>query len=138
MQAQHNRVWIGFLILLVALAPLEADFQEVNQQVRDVAVAEKLKVKPKAIILYAKGMCCPSCAIGIRRTIGRLKFVDRKAAEKGVLLDAKHQLVTVTIKNNASPDLSALAQALDDAGYDAVHAYTLVSGEVLTTSISNL
>ena len=122
--------WLG------AMATANAKFPEVNQQVRDTAVAAKLKETPKAVLLYAKGMCCPSCAIGIRRTISKLTFVDTSAPESGILLDAEHQLVSVTLKKNAKPDLRALADALNDAGYDPVHAYTLKNGKVDTAPLS--
>ena len=127
---------ICLCFMLGSMSDAFAKFPEANQKVRDTAVAEKLKASPRAVLLYAKGMCCPSCAIGIRRTISRLDFVDTTASESGILLDAEHQLVAVTMKQNAKPNLRALADALNDAGYEPVHAYTMKKGKVVTASLS--
>jgi copper chaperone CopZ len=123
--------WLGAMSTAVA-----QPHPEVDQQIRDTAVQAQLKAKPKAVLLYAKGMCCPSCAIGIRRMISRLAFVDTDAKESGIELDAKHQLVTVTLKKNAKADLSALSEALNDAGYDPVHAYVMKKGKVVTSALT--
>ena len=110
-------------------------FKEVAQDVRDIEVQAKLKLRPRALLVYAKGLCCPSCAIGIRKMISRLAFVDTSKKDSGVELDAKHQLVTIALKPGAKPDLNKLTTALDDAGYEAVHAYALKDAKVVTSSL---
>lgn len=111
-------------------------FDEVNQDVRDVQVKTQLEAKPKALLVYAKGLCCPSCAIGIRKMIGRLPFVDTSGDNDGIELDAKHQLVAITVKRGVQPDLQALASAIDEAGYEPVHTYTWKDSKVVTSKLS--
>lgn len=67
--------------------------------------------------------------------ISRLAFVDTSKKDSGVELDAKHQLVTIALKPGAKPDLNALTTALDDAGYEGVHAYSLKDDKVVTSSL---
>ena len=124
----------GLSLAFVSTA-LSKPFKEVAQDVRDTEVRAKLKVRPAALLVYAKGLCCPSCAIGIRKMISRLAFVDTSKKDSGVELDAKHQLVTIALKPGAKPDLNALTTALDDAGYEGVHAYSLKDDKVVTSSL---
>lgn len=109
---------------------------EVTQDVRDGAVAEKLKTQPGTVAVYAKGLCCPSCAIGIRKKVHTLAFVNQDRFTDGVELDAKTQLVTIALKKGARLDAKALAQAIVDAGYEPVHLYTLANGKVVTKDIA--
>ena len=111
-------------------------FDEVNQDVRDVQVKAQLAAQPKALLVYAKGLCCPSCAIGIRKMIGRLPFVDTSGDNDGIELDAKHQLVVITVKKGASPDYQALASAIDEAGYEPVHTYVWKDKKVVTSKLA--
>ena len=111
-------------------------FDEVNQDVRDVQVKAQLEAQPEALLVYAKGLCCPSCAIGIRKMIGRLPFVDTSADNDGIELDAKHQLVIITVKKGAKPDYQALASAIDEAGYEPVHTYVWKDKKVLTSKLA--
>ncbi len=133
-----------FVFVLAALAcfsvmssPAWSKFPEVNQDVRDVEVKAKLKAQPDAVLVYAKGLCCPSCAIGIRKMISRLAFVDTEKANDGVELDARHQLVTITIKKGSSLDLNALADAVNEAGYEPVHAYQWQKNKVVTSTLGS-
>ena len=111
-------------------------FEEVNQDVRDIQVKAQLKTKPDALLVYAKGLCCPSCAIGIRKMISRLPFVDTTKPNDGVDLDAKHQLVTIMVKKGNQPDFRALASAIDEAGYEPVHTYVWRDNKVVTSRLS--
>ena len=76
-------------------------------------------------MLYVRGLCCPSCAIGVRAKLSRLKFVDKKRFKKGIDMDAKHQLVTVALKKDQSIDPDKVEKGIDDAGYVAVEWYTI-------------
>ena len=115
---------------------LAKPFEEVNQDVRDVQVKAQLETQPKALLVYAKGLCCPSCAIGIRKMISRLPFVDTSKDNDGVDLDAKHQLVTIMVKPGVKPDYQALASAIDEAGYEPVHTYVWQDNKVITSKLS--
>jgi copper chaperone CopZ len=112
-----------------------ADLKEASEQVRSAAAKKKLGDQPGALCLYVKGLCCPSCAIGIRKKVAKLDFVDGKQFSKGVDLDAKTQLVLIGLKKGAQPDNVKLAKAIEDAGYDPVHLYTVKSGELTTTPL---
>ncbi len=84
------------------------------------------------VLVYAKGLCCPSCAIGIRKMVSRLDFVDSSGSNKGVDLDPKFQLVTFKIKDGKKADLAQVARAIDDAGYDPVRVYRMEKKKVLS------
>lgn len=105
---------------------------EATEEVRLVSAKEKLAAKPGSVVLYAKGLCCPSCSIGVRKFVSRLDFVDTSLSNKGVYLDAKTQLVTVALSNDKEVDFASLAKAVDMAGYDPVRAYFFTDSEFTT------
>ena len=130
-------IFLSTLAISVAtVSPAWSKFTEATQDVRDVEVKAKLKAQPKAVLVYAKGLCCPSCAIGVRKMLSRLAFVDTSKDNSGIDLDAKHQLVTITLKAGKKADLDALAKAVDEAGYEPVHAYALKNKKVVTSNLS--
>ena len=124
------------LSLLTVSTGWAKPFDEVNQDVRDVQVKAQLEAQPEALLVYAKGLCCPSCAIGIRKMIGRLPFVDTSGDNDGIELDAKHQLVVITVKKGEKPDYQALASAIDEAGYEPVHTYVWKDKKVVTSKLA--
>ena len=109
---------------------------EVAQDVRTNAAKTKLMAQPNAVSLYVKGLCCPSCAIGVRKKVGKLDFVDKKRFAKGVELDVKTQLATIGIKPDKTLDAAALAKAIKDAGYASVHLYLLEDGHLKIKPLS--
>tara|TARA_Y100001934_G_C12115515_1_gene660596 strand:+ start:400 stop:801 length:402 start_codon:yes stop_codon:yes gene_type:complete len=118
---------MGTLVLLSA-ATLQAapkKYPEVKQEVRAKAASAVLQKEQGIALLYVKGLCCPSCAIGVRAKLSRLKFVDKKRFKKGIDMDAKHQLVTIALKKDQSIDPAKVEKGIDDAGYVAVEWYTL-------------
>ena len=104
---------------------------EATEEVRVAAASEKLNKEADSVVIYAKGLCCPSCAIGVRKMVSRLDFVDRKRFNKGVDLDTKAQLITVAIVEAKSPNFKSLTEAILDAGYDPVRSYNLKDGLLL-------
>ena len=139
MQIMGKKLFVFPLLALLLCTGLGAEKMEVNleatEEIRKVSALEKLKDETGVVVLYARGLCCPSCAIGVRKMISRLKFVDRKRFNKGVELDTTVQLVTVSILNGESPDLDALFEAIEEAGYDPVRMYEL---EVVRLKIREL
>ena len=135
-----------FLIILfslVAVALAESAFAlgedvspEASEEVRVVAAKAKLSKESDTVVLYAKGLCCPSCAIGIRKMVSKLDFVDRKRFNKGVDLDTKNQLVTVAITTGGKVDHDSLAKAIDKAGYDPALVYFLEGDQVASRSLA--
>lgn len=129
-----------FLLALLALSfftPVAHAMQpnpEVAQDVRNAAALKKLKATPNTVAVYAKGLCCMSCAIGIRKKVSGLEFIDRSRLNQGVELDAKTQLVTLAVNANQSVSPSAISKAVDAAGYVPVHLYTLRDDGQLATA----
>ncbi|MEE2788927.1 MAG: hypothetical protein VX589_16440 [Myxococcota bacterium] len=107
--------------------------REVSQDVRNVEALKKLQASTGTVLVYARGLCCPSCSIGVRKKVSALAFVDTDKPKSGVYIDAKHQLVTIAVKDGQTVDKIALSKAVDDAGYPAVHLYTLKDGQLRTT-----
>lgn len=110
--------------------------EEVSEATRLISAKEKLSSESDTVILYAKGLCCPSCAIGVRKMISKLDFVDRRRFNKGVELDTKTQLVTVAINTDSQADFDSLSKAIDKAGYDPEKAYFLENTAFTTRSIA--
>jgi four helix bundle suffix protein len=121
---------IVFTFLATNLHAVEECYPEASRESRVAAAKAILAKDPDVVTVYAKGLCCPSCAIGIRKKVGKLDFVDTKRLKKGVDLDAKMQLATIALKKGATPKVDALAKAIDDAGYDGIHLYRMEGGEL--------
>ena len=109
---------------------------EASEETRAKVVAEQLKTNPSLVLVYAKGLCCPSCAIGIRKMVSGLGCVDSSGDKKGVELDPKHQLVSFKIKEGQSLDQKKLIEAIDNAGYDPVRLYRVDGKKVVTNELA--
>ena len=58
------------LLLSSSAFALDEDVsEEVSEEVRLVAAREKLSSESGTAVMYAKGLCCPTCAIGVRKKI---------------------------------------------------------------------
>ena len=123
-------------VSLVCTVSMSQPNPEASQEVRDTAVVEKLKATSGTVAVYAQGLCCPSCAIGVRKKVSGLPFVDQGRLEKGIELDPKTQLVTIALKPGSKVDAKALSQAIVDAGYEPVHLYRLERGKLITKKIA--
>ena len=108
---------------------------QVTDEQRMSSVAEDLKMNPNAIALFAKGMCCQSCAIGVRVHVASMNFVDKARFNKGVKLNALTQVVTVAVKDGEKVHPNAVKVAVQRAGYDPVEMYQLVDGQVERQSL---
>ena len=113
------------------LGTVQNPFPEVSMEERDRVANERLKTKDGIILLYARGLCCPSCSLGIRKTVSRLSFVDADKPSRGVLLDPQHQLVEIALRANQKVDSTSLWRAILDAGYDPETIYRKVSDDVV-------
>ena len=67
--------------------------------------------------------------------LSKLEFVDGGRYKKGIALDAKTQLVTIAVKEGKEVNKSLLSKAIDDAGFDPIHLYTLENGKLRTQPI---
>ena len=120
---------------LLASSHAQMKFEpEISEKKRIVAATAKLTAAPGTVLVFAKGLCCESCAIGIRKKVQKLDFVDTSKPKKGIDLDAKTQLVTIVMKKGATVDMAALKKAIKDAGYDAMKLYELTASKALKTS----
>ena len=130
---------LSILTLLgITIANVKAEENpEATQVVRNTVAISILKAESEVALIYAKGLCCASCGIGVRKKISKLDFVDKKRFNKGVVLDAKTQLVTIALIKGKSAVSTALATAVEDAGYDPMHIYTLKEGKLRTKALSS-
>lgn len=81
---------------------LEMPHPEASVDIRNQEASRVLAIRPAVVLLYAQGLCCPSCAIGVITTVSRLDFVDRSIPNRGVELDPKHQLVEIAVRQGKS------------------------------------
>ena len=133
-----KHLFITILSTFALLVSAEAQFKkhpEITEKKREVAALATLKSTPGTIKIYARGMCCESCGIGIRKKLQKLEFVDTGRFNKGIALDAKTQLVTVAIKKGATIDVEAIKKAVKAAGYDPVKLYELKGGRLKSTQL---
>lgn len=126
---------IAVLASAVTFAIDEDISPEAKESDRRVAAEAKLKAESSSVTLYAKGLCCPSCSIGVRKMVSKLDFVDRNRFNKGVELDTKMQLVSVAVREGANVNYDSLATAVEKAGYDPVRAYSIDDGALKTQSL---
>ncbi len=102
----------------------------VSDQQRLESATKELKAEPQTLAFFAKGMCCQSCAIGVRIHVASMTFVDQSRFNKGVKLNALTQVVTVALKEGQTVHPQALKVAVQRAGYEPVEMYQLVDGNV--------
>ena len=120
--------------LLVALTSsfllANEDKEEARPEVRLAAAKETLLESSKISLVYVKGLVCPSCAIGIRKNLSKLKGIDKKRFKDGVDMDPETQLVSIAFKGNFKIDNKDLIERVEDAGYIAVEEYKLHDGHL--------
>jgi hypothetical protein len=103
---------------------------QVSEVERRADAKQTLSANPDTVAVYAKGMCCPSCAIGIRVKLSSLVFVDSERFDGGIKLNAKTQLVTVAIRPGQAVNRQALSLMVRRAGFDPVDYFWLENGEL--------
>ena len=115
--------------LLVAVTPsfllANEDKEEARPEVRLVAAKETLLESSKISLVYVKGLVCPSCAIGIRKNLSKMKGVDKKRFKDGIDMNPETQLVSIALKDGAKLNSKDLIERVVDAGYVAVEEYRL-------------
>jgi copper chaperone CopZ len=118
--------WIG-ISLLVGTCFLHAapkEYPEAKPEKRTKAATAILQKEKEIALIYVKGLCCASCAIGVRSKLSRLKYVDKKRFKRGIDMNAETQLVIVALKKGQVIDPSRVEKEVDDAGYVAIEWYT--------------
>ncbi|PDH29738.1 MAG: hypothetical protein CNE95_04190 [Puniceicoccaceae bacterium MED-G30] len=131
-------VYIPFLAATLFTAPLHAQRPEplVSPEIRLEAAQSYLQNQTTQIGVYAKGLVCSSCGIGLRVHLSKLDSIDKKQFKKGIFLDASKQLLILALKPGAQADIGAIRQAIVDAGYDPSQYFLWKNGEVEVHSFS--
>ena len=101
------------------------DKEEARPEVRLAAAKETLLESSEISLVYVKGLVCPSCAIGIRKNLSKMKGVDKKRFKDGIDMNPETQLVAIALKDGAELDNKDLIERVVDAGYVAVEEYRL-------------
>lgn len=117
-----------FSLTVFANANVKDHQKEITEGARKKAAITALMTKPNTIQLYAKGLVCESCAVGIRKKLQKLKFVDKSQAKNGIILDVRTQLVSISLRKGSVADKDSLIKAIKGAGYDPVMLYQLNKG----------
>mgnify|MGYP003920942911 CR=1 FL=1 len=125
---------LGALALMMSSAQAKPN-SEISHDERSIAAQKVLNDIDDAAAVYVKGLCCPSCAIGIRKKVSKLEFIDTTRLKKGVSLDTKTQLATIALKKDELIDVEALAKAIRDAGYTPFYLYQIQKEKLETTVI---
>ena len=115
------------LSLLLGTCFLHADpkeYPEAKPEKRTKAATDILQKETEIALIYVKGLCCASCAIGVRSKLSRLKYVDKKRFKRGIDMNAETQLVTLALKAGQVIDPSRVEKEVNDAGYVAIEWYT--------------
>ena len=121
------------IALITGSASLSAnddDKEEAPEEVRLAAAKKVLSESSQISLVYVKGLVCPSCAIGVRKNLSKMKGVDKKKFKEGIDMNADTQLVTIALKKDAKVDVKELIERVDDAGYDAIEKYKLHDGHL--------
>jgi copper chaperone CopZ len=124
------------LVLTLAGQSQAQPLPEAPEAERKAIALDLLKKSPNAVLIYAKGLCCQSCGIGVRKKVTQLTFVDQTRYNSGVELHPKSQLATIAIKAKQSANPKELSKAIDDAGYDPVSIYSLKGGKLVVASLA--
>ena len=122
-------------IFTLAQADMKNHAKEISTKERGTVALSTLKSTQGTIQVYAKGLVCESCGIGIRKKIQKLKFVDTKQPQKGIIMDVKSQLVSISLKEGADLDIEAIKKAVKGAGYEPMALYQLNGGKLKVTSL---
>ena len=120
-------ILLSSLLLAVTSSFLLAneDKEEARPEVRLAAAKETLLESSKISLVYVKGLVCPSCAIGIRKNLTKMKGVDKKRFKDGIDMNPETQLVSIALKDGAKLNSKDLIERVVDAGYVAVEEYRL-------------
>ncbi|MGB0344523.1 MAG: hypothetical protein ACPGGJ_03925 [Coraliomargarita sp.] len=124
--------YISFVAALLLAVPIHAQKRQplVSPETRLEAAQSYLQNQTNQIGIYAKGLVCSSCGIGLRVHLSKLDSIDKKQFKKGVFLDASKQLLILALKPGAQADIGGIRQAIVDAGYDPSQYFLWKDGKV--------
>ena len=103
----------------------DEDKEEARPEVRLAEAKKTLLSSSNISLVYVKGLVCPSCAIGVRKNLSKMKGVDKKRFKDGIDMNPETQLVAIALKDGAELDNKDLIERVVDAGYVAVEEYRM-------------
>ena len=121
---------IALISMSTYLFAKDDDKAEASVEVRLTAASKVLKDSSAISLVYVKGLVCPSCAIGVRKNLSKMKGVDKKRFRDGIDMNPETQLVTIALKEGAEIDNKDIMDRVEDAGYVAVEEYKLHDGHL--------
>lgn len=105
----------------------------------NVSVAQKslenITVKPGEAVFEVHGIVCSFCAMGVRKKLSKLSFIDTSKYNNGVLLEIEDQKVTIAIKPGTELDVKAAYESIKSGGYEP--AKVMVGGKDSTVTTYN-
>ena len=116
---------VSTLCISFNLILADEDKEEARPEVRLAEAKKTLLSSSNISLVYVKGLVCPSCAIGVRKNLSKMKGVDKKRFRDGIDMDPETQLVSIALKEGAELDNKDLIERVVDAGYFAVEEYKL-------------
>jgi len=128
---------VTVLATSISLADIKNHATEISEHAREKVALAKLKSSPNTVQVYAKGLICESCGLGVRKKLQKLKFVDTSKPKKGIVMDVKSQLVSITLKQRQSADEEAIKKAIKGAGYDPMYLYELDGKKLKSVSLQD-
>lgn len=116
------------ILVLVTFASILSAKDTISTKMR--ASKAKLELKEGMIGLYVKGLICKSCGIGVKKKVSSLTFLDKSKLDRGMKVDASHQLFYIAITKGKTPNFKEIDKAVIGAGYDPVTYYFLENGKI--------
>jgi len=136
-----KKIVISLILTILASSLSFADIKnhatEISKNAREKVALATLKSSPDTVQVYAKGLICESCGLGVRKKLQRLAFVDTSKPKKGIIMDVKSQLVSISLKQGQSADIKAIKKAIKGAGYDPVYLYQLDGKTLKSVSLQD-
>jgi len=125
MKFQTILLLLSTLLISPQIMIANEDKEEARPEVRLAAAKKTLLSSSNISLVYVKGLVCPSCAIGVRKNLSKMKGVDKKRFKDGIDMNPETQLVAIALKDGAELDNKDLIERVVDAGYVAVEEYRL-------------
>lgn len=136
-----KKLLISLLVTVIATSLGFADIRnhttEISEKAREKVALTALKSKANTVQVYAKGLICESCGLGVRKKLQKLKFVDTSKPQKGIVMDVKSQLVSITLKQGQTADVEAIKKAIKGAGYDPITLFELNGKKLKSLSLQD-
>jgi len=125
MKFQTILLLLSTLLISPQIMIANEDKEEARPEVRLAAAKKTLLSSSNISLVYVKGLVCPSCAIGVRKNLSKMKGVDKKRFKDGIDMNPETQLVSIALKDGAKLNSKDVIERVEDAGYVAVEEYRL-------------